>query len=72
MGESLESAGRREARTNSGDSILEIWLMNEERHGAEPTLAGVLEEVDIVQAIRNKRMLAVEAILNEFQLNSRD
>ena len=34
------------------------------RQGATPTLAGVLEELGIVRAMCNRRLLALEAILN--------
>ena len=63
-GESFDSAGWREVKTSSGESILERWERKSGRHGATPTLEGVVEDVDIVRAIRRRRALAEEAIVN--------
>jgi hypothetical protein len=49
---------------NSGESIFERCVRNWGRHGATPTLAGVVVFVDIVRAIRKRRELALEAILS--------
>jgi hypothetical protein len=62
-GESFDSAGWSEVKINSGESILERWETKSGRHGATPMLAGVLEDVDIVRAIRKRRVLAEEAIV---------
>ena len=63
-GESLDSAGCSEVKTNSGVSILERCERKSGRHGATPALEGVVEAVDIVRAIRRRRVLAEEAIVN--------
>lgn len=63
-GESLDSAGCSEVKTNSGESIFERLERRSGRHGATPMLAGVVEDVDIVRAIRRRRALAEEAIVN--------
>jgi hypothetical protein len=63
-GESFDSAGCSEVKTNSGESILERWERKSGRHGATPMLEGVVEEVDIVRAIRRRRVLAGEAMVN--------
>jgi hypothetical protein len=51
-------------KTNSGESILERWERKIGRHGATPVLEGVVEDVDIVRAMRRRRVLAEEAIVN--------
>jgi hypothetical protein len=63
-GESFDSAGWSEVKTNSGESIFERWEVKSGRHGATPTLEGVVEDVDIVRAIRRRRALAEEAMVN--------
>ena len=63
-GESFDSAGWRDVKTSSGESILERWERKSGRHGATPVLDGVVEEVDIVRVIRRRRALAEEAIVN--------
>jgi len=62
--ESLDSAGCSEVKTSSGESILERWERKSGRHGATPMLEGVVEDVDIVRAIRRRRALAEEAMVN--------
>jgi hypothetical protein len=62
-GESLDSAGCSEVKTNSGASILEMWERKSGRHGATPTLDGVVEDVDMVRVIRSRRELATEAMV---------
>lgn len=64
MGEFLSSEGDREDRTNSGDFMFERWVRKSGRHGAGPTAEGVVADVDIVRAIRKRRELALEAILD--------
>jgi hypothetical protein len=51
-------------KTNSGESIFERCERNWGRHGATPTLEGVVAVVDIVRAIRKRREPAMEAIVN--------
>jgi hypothetical protein len=63
-GESLDSAGWRDVKTNSGESILERWEQKSGRHGATPALDGVFEDIDIVRAIRTRRAPAEEAIVS--------
>jgi hypothetical protein len=63
VGASFESAGWREASTNSGESILDRCVRKSGRHGATPTLEEVVAVVDIVRAIRRRRALAVEAMV---------
>ena len=60
----MDSAGCSEVKTSSGESILERWERKSGRHGATPTLEGVLEDVDIVRAIRRRRALAGEVMVN--------
>lgn len=62
-GESLDSAGCSDVKTNSGESILERWERKRGRHGATPTLDGVVEDVDIVRAIRRRREPAGEVMV---------
>ncbi len=50
-------------KTSSGESILEICVRKSGRHGATPTLEGVVDDVDIVRVIRRRRALAEEAIV---------
>jgi hypothetical protein len=63
-GESADSAGCRDVKTNSGESIFERCERNWGRHGATPTLDRVVAVVDIVRAIRKRREAALEAIVN--------
>ncbi len=63
-GESLLSAGCRDVKTNSGEAIFSRWDKNRGRHGATPTLDGVVAFVDMVRAIRRRRELAWEAMVN--------
>jgi hypothetical protein len=64
VGEFLSPEGDKEDKTNSGESIFERWVRKSGRHGAGPTVEGVVADVDIVRAIRKRRELAREAILN--------
>jgi hypothetical protein len=68
----FSSDGLRELSTNSGESIFPRCERNSGRHGATPTLEGVVAVVDIVHAMRSNLRCAVEAILNVafFQLAS--
>ncbi len=45
---------------------METWDSKSARHGAGPTAAGVVEDVDMVRAIRSRREMAREAILGDF------
>jgi hypothetical protein len=64
VGVSFASDGLRELSTNSGESIFPRCERNKGRHGATPTLDGVVAVVDIVRAMRSNLRRAVEAILN--------
>lgn len=68
-GESLLSAGCRDVKTNSGESIFSRWDRNRGRHGATPTLDGVIEFVDMVRAIRKRRETVLEAMMRIRNLN---
>ena len=50
-------------KTNSGESSFEMCVRKSGRHGATPMVDGVVEEVDIVRAIRERRAWALEAIV---------
>ena len=57
--------GCSEERTNSGEPIFETWERKRARHGAGPIDAGVVVDVDIVRARRERREETFEAILTD-------
>jgi len=61
----LSSTCSRDEKTNSGESNLVRCERNSGRHGAGPTLEGVVAEVDIVRAMPRRRVAAEEAMVKD-------